>query len=124
MNRYPPFLAALAIVPVWHPALAVEYESTLENEVESIVVTASRLDRSVAEVAQSATIIERAQIEAYQVASVAELLRSVAGINVVQQGSRGGVTSIVTRSDIDGAQVQGQVTGNGHRACDGTCFAT
>ncbi|MGI9205325.1 MAG: TonB-dependent receptor plug domain-containing protein [Woeseiaceae bacterium] len=64
---------------------------------ETIVVTASRLERSVAELTQSATIVSRAEIEARQFANVTELLRQVPGVNVIQQGARGGVTSVVMR---------------------------
>ena len=109
MNRLPPFLAALTGALVCHSAVSAENESSLET----IVVTASRLDRSVAELAQSATIVDRAEIEARQFASVTELLRHLPGVNVIQQGARGGVTSVVIRGGesnftvvlIDGVKV-------------------
>lgn len=93
IKRLVPILSALTSALVCHSALTAENES----EVDTIVVTASRLDRSAVELTQSAKVIERAEIDARQVASVAELLRQVAGINVIQQGARGGVTSVVLR---------------------------
>ncbi|MGI9234076.1 MAG: TonB-dependent receptor plug domain-containing protein [Woeseiaceae bacterium] len=93
MRRLPPFLAALATVVVWHPCVAADEQSN----VDLIVVTASRLQRTASELTQSVTVFDRAEIQARQYASVTELLRQVAGINVVQQGARGGVSSVVVR---------------------------
>lgn len=93
MKQVPPFLAILASTLSWQSTLAAE----IESKIESIVVTASRLDRASIELTQSATVITRAEIEARQFASVTELLRQVAGVNVIQQGARGGVTSVVIR---------------------------
>ena len=93
MKRLSVFLTALVCTFVWHPGLSAEDES----ELETIVVTASRLHRSAAELTQSATTIERTKIDARQFANVTELLRQIAGINVIQQGGRGGVTSVVLR---------------------------
>jgi vitamin B12 transporter len=93
MKRITPFLLALASAFVCNSGLSAENES----EVDTIVVTASRLDRSAAELTQSAKVIERTEIDARQVTNAAELLRHVAGINVIQRGGRGGVTSVVLR---------------------------
>ena len=105
MIRIPPFPTLAAIALFWQPTNA--------TDIDSIVVTASRLDRPASQLSQSATVIGRAQIEARQFASVTELLRQVAGLNVVQQGGRGGITSIVLRGGepnftvvlIDGVKV-------------------
>ena len=85
MKRVSVFLTALVCTLVWHSGFAAEDES----ELETIVVTASRLHRSAAELTQSVTTIERTKIDARQFANVTELLRQIAGINVIQQGGRG-----------------------------------
>jgi len=87
------FLLALYFLSVPGVALSAEGDSA----VDSIVVTASRLDPLIAELTQSVQIIDRTEIDTYQAASVTELLRRVAGLNVIQQGARGGVTSVVMR---------------------------
>ncbi|MEL7187024.1 MAG: TonB-dependent receptor [Pseudomonadota bacterium] len=89
MIRIPPFPTVAVIVLFCQVAQA--------SDIESIVVTASRLERPATELTQSATVIGRDEIDARQLANVTELLRHVAGLNVVQQGGRGGVTSVVLR---------------------------
>ena len=84
-----------------------------DDEIDDIVVTASRLERSVDLLGMSVTVIDRATIDARQPASVSELLRHVPGVNVVQQGSRGGITNVLIRGGepnftvvlIDGVKV-------------------
>lgn len=68
-----------------------------DRSVDTIVVTASFLDRPESSVTQSVTVIDRQEIENSQVANVTELLRRVVGVNVIQQGGRGGITSAVMR---------------------------
>ncbi len=82
-------------------------------ESDSIVVTASRLTNSLSDLARSVTIIDQEEILSRQAPNVTELLRQVAGLNIIQQGARGGVTSIVLRGGepnftvvmIDGVKV-------------------
>ena len=97
MIRFPPFLPAASLLVCSTPLAAAEDTADALENIESIVVTASRLERDATELTQSATIIGRAEIEARQYANVTEMLRHVAGLNVVQQGGRGGVTSVVLR---------------------------
>ena len=94
-------------------ASAAEIVEPSEEQIETLVVTASRLSRSRDKLSQATTIIERDAIEARQTASVAELLRQVPGINVSQQGGRGSVTNVILRGGepnfttvlIDGVKV-------------------
>ena len=73
------------------PAVADDKQS----DIDTIVVSASRLESNTSDLAQSVQIITREQIEHRQAANVTELLRQVVGANIIQQGGRGGVTSIV-----------------------------
>jgi len=81
--------------------------------IDTIVVTASRLDSSASELSQAIEVITQNQIVGRQPQNVTELLRHAVGANVIQQGGRGGVTSIVLRGGeanftvalIDGVKV-------------------
>ncbi len=98
-------LLALAAIP----ALANDNTAPIDT----IVVTASRLDSSASELSQSIEVITQDQIVGRQAQNVTELLRHAVGANVIQQGGRGGVTSIVLRGGeanftvvlIDGVKV-------------------
>jgi vitamin B12 transporter len=78
-----------------------------------VVVTATRTEVPIKELGVSATVITAEQIERSQAKDAVDLLRDVAGINVAQQGSRGGVASLFARGGesnftlvlIDGVQV-------------------
>ena len=80
---------------------------------ETLIVTASRLDSSADELTPSIEIITRDEINSRNTSSVTELLRQVAGSNIIQQGGRGGITSILLRGGepnftvvlIDGVKV-------------------
>ncbi len=78
--------------------LAFATPSNIDSEsIETIIVTASRLDNSKTSVTPSVDVITSDQIERRNPASVTELLRQFSGVNVTQQGGRGGVTSVVVR---------------------------
>jgi vitamin B12 transporter len=64
---------------------------------EMMIVTATRLDTPVSELTPSVEIITRDQIDRRHPSSATELLRQVAGMNIIQQGGRGGVSSILLR---------------------------
>lgn len=99
----------------WQPGMAAneDAKSAEKAEVESIVVTASRLDQSADDLTQTIEVITRDDIERLWAASAAEVLRQVPGTNVIQQGGRGGVSSILLRGGepnftvvlVDGVQV-------------------
>ena len=80
---------------------------------DSIVVTASRLEQPADNLSQTIEIITREEIERLRAASATEVLRQIPGANVIQQGGRGGVSSILLRGGepnftvvlIDGVQV-------------------
>ena len=80
---------------------------------ETLIVTASRLDISADELTPSIEIVSSERINSQNASSVTELLRQVAGSNIIQQGGRGGITSILLRGGepnftvvlIDGVKV-------------------
>jgi len=57
----------------------------------------TRVPTPTSEVGSSLTIISREQIEARQSTNVADLLRDVPALDVVQQGTPGGLTSVFMR---------------------------
>ncbi|HEY7573800.1 MAG TPA: TonB-dependent receptor, partial [Thermoanaerobaculia bacterium] len=64
---------------------------------EDVVVTANSVPEEEKEVGSAITVITREQIEKSEKVSVSELLRSVPGLDVVQSGTPGSVTSVFTR---------------------------
>ncbi len=104
----------LRILSVLSVILATGLGAEGEDEsLETMVVSASRLESSAGELTPSIEVISRDQIEGRNPTSVTELLRQVAGGNIIQQGGRGGVTSILLRGGepnftvvlIDGVKV-------------------
>ena len=68
-----------------------------QEELETIVVTASRIPVPIAEVASSVTVIERQHIVDRQSIFVSDLLRDVPGVAVSRQGPAGTVTDVRVR---------------------------
>jgi vitamin B12 transporter len=64
---------------------------------ETAVVTATRSIVSTDNIASSVDVIDREQIDASHTSMAADLLRNVAGANVVQTGNPGGLTSLFVR---------------------------
>lgn len=87
--------------------------------VPEIVVTATRIAWPVEKTASFITVISRSDIERLHAESVGELLRSFAGLDVVQSGSRGKASSIFIRGAnsnqclvmLDGVPVNDPTTG-------------
>jgi len=104
-------LTALILLATAYPPAAHPQDS--ERQLDTIVVTASRLVRPAGALAQSVDVIDAEDIQARQPASVADLMRQLPGINVIQQGGRGSVTSLILRGGepnftvilIDGVRV-------------------
>jgi vitamin B12 transporter len=80
---------------------------------ESVVVTATTVPEPETELGSAATVITREQIERSGKTSVLELLRSVPGVDVVESGTPGSLTSVLIRGAnstqtlvlVDGARV-------------------
>jgi vitamin B12 transporter len=87
--------------------------------VPEIVVTATRIAWPVEKTASFITVISRSDIERRHAESVGELLRSFAGLEIVQSGSRGKASSIFIRGAnsnqclvmLDGVPVNDPTTG-------------
>ena len=67
------------------------------DEPETVVVTATRIPTPAREVASSVSIVTAADIEARQERTFADVLKDIPGLNVVQTGGPGGVTSVFMR---------------------------
>lgn len=84
-----------------------------DKAVETIVVTASRMPQQADQLLASVEVITRNEISKIQPKSIADLLRTVAGIDIAQLGGAGQQTSIFTRGTnanhtlilIDGVRV-------------------
>ena len=104
-----PRLFCLGIAVLWNPLAVL----AAGPATETIVVTASRLDQSTVDLTQSIEFISQDEIDRLWAASATEVLRQIPGTNVIQQGGRGGTSSILLRGGepnftavfIDGVQV-------------------
>ncbi len=67
------------------------------DEPASVIVSATRVPTPAMEVASSITLITAEDIEARQERTIGDVLKNVAGLNVVQTGGPGGVTSVFIR---------------------------
>jgi vitamin B12 transporter len=67
------------------------------TRLDPVVVTGTQVALPVSELPSAVTVIDREEIESRQVTDVLQLLRTVPGLSVVQQGSRGSVTSVFPR---------------------------
>ncbi|MDP2325216.1 MAG: TonB-dependent receptor, partial [Gammaproteobacteria bacterium] len=91
------------------------------KDLGAVVITASRLNQPAEALSQTVEVITREEIDHLRAASATEVLRQVPGANVIQQGGRGGVSSILLRGGepnftvvlIDGVQVNDPTNTNG-----------
>jgi len=68
-----------------------------ETELQSIVVTATRIPTPELQIASSVTVVTAEEIAARQIRTLPDLLKEVPGLNVVQSGGPGGQTSVFMR---------------------------
>jgi vitamin B12 transporter len=68
-----------------------------EIDLQAIVVTATRIPTPALQIASSVTIVTAEEIAARQIRRLADLLKEVPGLNVVQSGGPGGQTSVFMR---------------------------
>ncbi len=86
---------------------------------EPLIITASRLPQPASQVLGDVTLISRADLAAYSGQSVTDVLRSVAGLNIVQNGGAGQPSSVFMRGAnsnqtlvlIDGVRYSSATTG-------------
>jgi vitamin B12 transporter len=67
-----------------------------------IIVTATRVAQTADETLSSVTVITRKDIERSQAGSLSELLQGIAGVNIVNQGGNGKLTSVYMRGTNPG----------------------
>ncbi|HYB33788.1 MAG TPA: TonB-dependent receptor [Steroidobacteraceae bacterium] len=83
-------LSFCATSPCWSDTAA-------ETELQTVVVSATRLPTPALEVASSVTVVTADDIAARQERTFADVLKDIPGLNVVQTGGPGGVTSVFIR---------------------------
>ncbi|WP_448563483.1 TonB-dependent receptor domain-containing protein [Thalassotalea ganghwensis] len=112
-------IIAAAVVASFTTLPTVAVEQSAQDEQEHILVTANRSQQDSFLALSSNVVITNYEIEAMQVTSVGDILKTVAGISVVNQGDSGQMTSIFTRGTnsnhtlviIDGVRVNSATTG-------------
>jgi vitamin B12 transporter len=67
------------------------------DELQPVVITATRIPTPILDVASSITVVTAADIEARQERTFADVLKDIPGLNVVQTGGPGGETSVFMR---------------------------
>ena len=91
----------------------------VEEDIEEIIVTATRTETPVSQLPDSVSIVSRAQIDQQKATTIFEALRSVPGLNIQKSGSIGRQTEMTIRGSstsqvlvmIDGVQVNSPTTG-------------
>lgn len=86
---------AAALIPV--VARATEPSVTTTNQLDPVVVEATRIPIAVDQSPTATTILTRDQLDDRQVTTVAEALREEVGIDISRQGQPGGQTSLFLR---------------------------
>jgi len=66
-------------------------------KLEEVVVTATKIEKSVEDVAQDVTVITKKEIESGSYRSISEVVRNVMGINLFEYGNRGATASVSLR---------------------------
>lgn len=110
-------LAALAALP----ALAAGAEEGQPQALDPVVVTATRTETPESQVANAITVISAEEIEARQFNDVADILRTVPGLDVVRAGGMGQQASVFLRGAnanhtlmlVDGVEMNDPANPNG-----------
>nr|VFJ94242.1 MAG: TonB-dependent Receptor Plug Domain [Candidatus Kentron sp. H]VFJ95013.1 MAG: TonB-dependent Receptor Plug Domain [Candidatus Kentron sp. H]VFK01493.1 MAG: TonB-dependent Receptor Plug Domain [Candidatus Kentron sp. H] len=92
MSAICPFIAALVLT-----FLLLTSRAAFPIELAPVVVTATRTAETVDETLASVTVITRADIERQQAQSVQDVLRSVPGVGISNNGGAGKATSVFLR---------------------------
>jgi len=111
------FVIFFLSVPISNFASAAEPE---QATLPPVVVTATRVETPQEEVTTSVTVITAEDIRKQQAETVLEVLRNVPGVDVVQSGSRGDITSVFIRGSnsnqvlvlVDGMEVNSVTAGS------------
>ena len=89
------FLFAAATFPLFASAAAASTE--LEDNPETVVVTATRIPTPQLQIASSISIVTADEIAGRQLQSLPDLLKDMPGLNLIQSGGPGGLTSVFMR---------------------------
>ena len=82
--------------PAPPPSAGQPEERLAPAELDTIIVTASKLEESVSQTANAVTVLSQEEIVQRQTTDVFEQLREVPGMTFVSSGGRGGATSLFT----------------------------
>ena len=93
----PSRLRAALLLPIALGTLPALCRAAEVDELQTIVITATRVPTPVLQVASSITVVTAADLEARQERTFAAVLRDIPGLNVVQQGGPGAETSVFMR---------------------------
>jgi vitamin B12 transporter len=88
-------LAAIAALLLWSPRVASAQQ--IPPASEDVVVTATSVPADEKDVGSAITVITRQDLEQHEAVQVSDALRNVPGLDVVQQGTPGSLTSLFTR---------------------------
>ena len=112
-------LFCILLVFILFPSLSRAVEPPPAESLPPMVVTATRTEVPLNQLTTSLTVITSEEIRERQTELVSEVLRDVAGVNVVQTGSMGSATSVFIRGAasnqalvlIDGVEINSTTTG-------------
>ena len=90
-------VAGAACVAFLSQSALAEDNSAADAALETLVVSATRIATPAWQLGSSVTVITAADIAARQLRTVPDVLKLVPGLNVVQSGGPGGVTSVFMR---------------------------
>ncbi len=107
------------ILVIFLPILLSAAEPQQEETLPPVVVTATRVETPQEQVTTSLSVITSEDIRAQRAVTVEEVLRNVAGVDVIQSGSRGNTTSVFIRGSnsnqvlvlVDGMEVNSVTAG-------------
>src|SRR5499426_2069926 len=112
-------LVFVVLLFILFPSFSRAAEPTPVESLPPMVVTATRTEVPLNQLTTSLTVITAEDIRERQAELVSEVLRDVAGVNVVQNGSMGTTTSVFIRGSasnqvlvmIDGVEINSTTTG-------------
>ncbi len=96
MHTFVRVAACAAIICLLHPATGISEESR-ENQNPELVITANRYPTAREQVGSSISVVDEDEIEKRKTTTVLETLRSLPGLEVVQNGGPGRTASIFIR---------------------------
>ena len=112
-------LVFIVLLFILLPSFSRAAEPTPVESLPPMVVTATRTEVPLNQLTTSLTVITNEELRERQAELVSEVLRDVAGVNVVQTGSMGTATSVFIRGSasnqvlvmIDGVEINSTTTG-------------